>query len=315
MLDLKKVAAVENANVQAVMGHLFWYSVGEDNYDREELRVTLLQNGFEESDLPNEIRSSDAFRRATKDIETKRASTDKEGVYKNYIVRNVASNGHFIQRNIVEETVDSKGQKLSYKESEAILLFNRDNENMSKAIVTAGGMAEELANEACRLFEIYKTCHNGQAIRYMANDILKTMSPTPVRPSGGVYFVPVNHENKLQRLVNLISSLNKGEAFMIPLINTDENHDMLQKKLLEHLHSTLTSCQELAKQNDVPVAQFKMLANEAKRVITDLADYRGIVTDAQEKMDNYQELISGSIQTLLDKAAEQTDKRRKENKQ
>lgn len=314
MLDFKKVAAVENANDQTIIGHLFWYSVGEDNYDRTELRKSLLENGFEESDLPNEIRASDAFRRATKDIETKRVETEKEGVYKNYIVRNVASNGDFIQRNIVEETVDSKGQKLSYKENEAILLFNRNNENMSKAIVTAGGMAEELADEACNLFETYKTCHNGQAIRYMANDILKTMSPTPVRPSGGVYFVPVNHENKLQRLVNLISSLNKGEAFMIPLINTDENQDMLQKKLLEHLHSTLTSCKELAKQDDVPVAQFKMLANEAKRVITDLADYREIVTDALEKMDNYQELITGAIQALLDKAAEQPDRRKKENK-
>ena len=102
---------------------------------------------------------------------------------------------------------------------------------------------------------------------------------------------------------------------MIPLINTDENHDMLQKKLLEHLHSTLTSCKELAKQKDVPVAQFKMLANDAKRVITDLADYREIVTDALEKMDNYQILITGAVQALLDKAAEQPDRRKKENKQ
>ncbi|KOP81361.1 DUF6744 family protein [Cytobacillus solani] len=189
-MDLSQVAAIENEKEKSIIGHLCWYSVGEDNYDRNELRKALLQNGFEESDLPNEIRATDAFRRATKDIETKKVEAKKEGVYKNYIVRNVCTNAQFIQRNIVEETVDSKGQKLSYKENEAILLFNRNNETISKAIVNAGGMAEELAEEACNLFELYKTCHNGQAVRYMANDILKTMSPTPVRPSGGVYFVP-----------------------------------------------------------------------------------------------------------------------------
>lgn len=316
-MDLSRVAAVEtgdNGSNDQIIGHLCWYSIGEANYDREELRKSLLQNGFEEDDLPNEIRASDAFRRATKDIETKRVETKLEGVYKNYIVRNVTSNEQFIQRNIVEETVDSKGQKLSYKENEAILLFNRNNENISKAIITEGGMAEELAEEACKLYELYRTCHNGQAVRYMANDILKTMSPTPVRPSGGVYFVPAKHENKLHRLVSLLNSLEKGEAFMIPLIRTDENQDMLQRKVLEHLHSTLTSCQDLAKQEKVPAAQFKMLANDAKRVLKDMADYREIVGEAISKMEDYQLLIKGAIQALLDKAAEQPDKRKKENK-
>lgn len=313
-LELKNVAAVENGEKDQIIGHLCWYSIGEDNYEREELRKALLQNGFEEDDLPNEIRASDAFRRATKDIETKRVETKQEGVYKNYIVRNVSTNEKFIQRNIVEETVDSKGKKLSYKENEAILFFNRDNENMSKAVIEAGGLAEELAEEACKLFEVYKTCHNGQAVRYMANDILKSMSPTPVRPSGGVYFIPAKHEDKLRRLVNLVSSLSKGEAFMIPLIRTDENQDMLQRKLLEHLQSTLVSCQELAKQDSVPAAQFKMLANEAKRVISDMADYREIITEALDKMDSYQELIKGAIQALLDKAAEIPDKRKKDAK-
>ena len=82
----------------------------------------------------------------------------------NYIVRNVCTNEEIIQRNIVEETIDSKGQKLSYKQNEAILIFNRKAETISTAIVEQGGMAEDLAEEACKLFELYKTCHNGQAI-------------------------------------------------------------------------------------------------------------------------------------------------------
>ncbi|GIN41540.1 hypothetical protein M3589_24040 [Heyndrickxia oleronia] len=305
-MNLEKVAAInEDSNVKSIIGYLCWYSVGESNYDRNNLRKLLLLNGFEESDLPNEIRSADAFRRATKDIETKRVETDTKGIYRNYIVRNVCTNEEIIQRNIVEETIDSKGQKLSYKQNEAILIFNRKAETISTAIVEQGGMAEDLAEEACKLFELYKTCHNGQAIRMSSTDILKTMSPTPVRPSGGVYFIPAKYENKLRRLVNFLNSLEKGEGFMIPLIQTDENKDMLQRKVLEHLQSTLVSCQELAKQDNVPTAQLKILANEAKRVVSDLADYREIVTDAIDKMESYQELIKNAFEILLDKAAEQ----------
>lgn len=307
-MDLNQIAAIKNGEKEQIIGHLCWYSVSEDNYERNDLRKALIQNGFGEGDLPNEIRSSDAFRRATKDIETKRVKTNKKGVYKNYIVRNVCTNEQIIQRNIVEETVDSKGQKLSYQENEAILLFNRNTESIRRAVINPGGMAEELAEEACKLFALYKTCHNGQAVRYMANDILKMMSPTPVRPSGGVYFVPAKHENKLGKLVSLLNSLNKCEAFMIPLIKTDENQDMLQRKLFEHLHSTLTNCQELVKQEEVPAIQFKTLAKEAKRVITDLEDYREIVGKVLTKMESYQSLIKGAISILLDKAAEKRKK-------
>ncbi|MCM3454782.1 hypothetical protein M3685_12705 [Heyndrickxia oleronia] len=103
-MNLEKVAAInEDSNVKSIIGYLCWYSVGEGNYDRNNLRKLLLQNGFEESDLPNEIRSADAFRRATKDIETKRVETDIKGIYRNYIVRNVCTNEEIIQRNIVEE--------------------------------------------------------------------------------------------------------------------------------------------------------------------------------------------------------------------
>jgi len=315
-MDLSQVAAVENnkgEKNQSIIGYLSWYSVGEANYDRNELRKSFLSNDFEEGDLPNEIRATDAFRRATKDIEMKRVETAQAGVYKNFIVRNVCNTDQIIQRNIVEETVDSKGQTLSYKQNEAILLFNKNTGIISKTIVNESSMAEELADEACKLFELYKTCHNGQAVRMAATDILKTMSPTPVRPSGGVYFIPAKHKNKLRRLVSFLNSLEKGEGFMIPLIRTDKNRDMLQQKILEHLQGTLTSCQELAKQEKVPTAQFKILANEAKRVVADLADYREIVTEAQEKMDSYQELIIGAVEALLDRATEQSanNKRRK----
>lgn len=55
-----------------IVGHLCWYSVGDDLYEREKLRQSLLINGIEEKYLPKPVRSTDAFRRATKAVECKR---------------------------------------------------------------------------------------------------------------------------------------------------------------------------------------------------------------------------------------------------
>lgn len=297
---LENIAAVETVNEQTqVIGHLCWYSVGEDLYDREELRKSLLYNGLSETNLPNAIRPADAFRRATKDVEMRRVETDQEGVYENYIIRNVVSNDDIVQRNIVKETVDSKGARLDYV-SEVEMTFDRKAETFNYS-VTSGGMAEELAEEASKLFDIYLTHHNATAIRACAIKILQTMSPTPVRPSGGVYFVPAKHSLKLDCLVGFLRSFQKGEGQMIPLIDTEDNRDMVKQKLYEHLQRTLHGCNETLTNESLPKGQVRMLIEDAKRVVADFKDYREVITGAVDDMENHVDLIRQQIQLMMDR--------------
>ena len=73
--------------------------------------------------MPNEIRPVDAFRRATKEVETSRNLGN--GLQENYIVRDVYYDSAVAVRHIVKETVDSKGKRLSYNENEAILTLDK----------------------------------------------------------------------------------------------------------------------------------------------------------------------------------------------
>ena len=52
--------------------------------------------------MPNTIRPADAFRRATKEIETRQA-TANAGVFENFLIREVFANRDCVQRNIVVE--------------------------------------------------------------------------------------------------------------------------------------------------------------------------------------------------------------------
>src|SRR5690606_38538410 len=109
-----------NVGDEQILGHLMWFSVGKQLVKSDDLLVKLQQAGLEETWLPNPIRPMDAFRRATKEIET-RLNTSQAGVFENYLVREVSIDEKQIQRNIVIETVDQSGKRLDYDSQAAII--------------------------------------------------------------------------------------------------------------------------------------------------------------------------------------------------
>jgi len=280
---LENVAAVQKEE-QGVIGHLTWYSVSEHLISRDDLRKKLLDAGLDEGWMPNEIRVSDAFRRATKDVEIRKNPTSQANVFENFLVREVYSDQKMVQRNIVRETVDQKGKRLSYDGQAAILILDKETKGIG--IVSQNAKAGELAREADKLFRIYCSNYSAQTLRVMIMNILKSMSPTPVRPNGGVYFVPSAHSDQLSRLCKFVGSLEKGEMYKVPLINTDDNQKMLRNKLEDHFRNIIQECDE-ALNGELKKGQVKVLLEEAKRVVSDFGHYKAIVTQDVEKLEEY----------------------------
>ena len=83
-INLENMTAVQNENQEGILGHLMWCSVGKQLIKTDELTNKLIQSGLEEVWMPNIIRPADAFRRATKEIEIRKA-TANAGVFENYI--------------------------------------------------------------------------------------------------------------------------------------------------------------------------------------------------------------------------------------
>lgn len=293
-LDLENVTAVQNIGEEEILGHLMWFSVGKQLVKRGDLLTTLTQAGLEGSWMPNPIRSSDAFRRATKEIEAKK-STATANVFENYLIREVFADKEQIHRNIVVETVDQTGKRLNYNSQAGIITLNKKDDSL--IFVTSNDMAKELCEEAEKRFKLYKDYYSAQQLRVMVGKILQSLAPTPVRPNGGVYFIPDSHTEGLNKLVRFTSALENSEGFKVPIVNTFDNQQMVNKKLSEHLENILLECRS---SEHLRKSQVKELVNQANAVIEDYRNYKNIV---QNEADHFGErilLIKSEVTKLIE---------------
>ena len=183
-INLENMTAVQNENQEGILGHLMWYSVGKQLIKTDELTNKLIQSGLEEVWMPNIIRPADAFRRATKEIEIRKA-TANAGVFENYMIREVFVDRDYVQRNIVVESVNQAGKRLDYH-SKAERVITLDKKNVSITFVSENETAKELCIEAEQKFNIFRDNYSAQQLRVMINKVLQSLAPTPVRPNGGI---------------------------------------------------------------------------------------------------------------------------------
>ena len=278
-INLENMTAVQNENQEGILGHLMWYSVGKQLIKTDELKNKLIQSGLEEAWMPNAIRPADAFRRATKEIETRKA-TANAGVFENYLIREVFADKDHVQRNIVVESVNQAGKRLDYNSKAGVITL--DKKNVSITFVSENETAKELCMEAEQKFNIFKDNYSAQQLRVMVNKILQSLAPTPVRPGGGIYFVPDSHTDGLSKLVKFTSSLENSEGFKIPVVNTFDNRNMVNSKLNEHLESILNDCKT---SGNLRKGQVKEIIENANSVILNYKNYKGIVKDESVQLE------------------------------
>ena len=241
-IDLRSMTAVEMGTT-GNLGHLFWYSIGKQLIKREDLLDLIKNVGIDESFAPKEIRVVDAYRRATKESECKR-ETSKIGVYKNYIIREVFSDTETVQRNIVVETVDQTGKRLDYNPQAGVITLHKANGTLtttaeSQQDATILSMIQDI-NEK---FHSYKDFHSSQHLRVMVMGILKSLAPTPVRENGGIYFVPESQTEGLVKLCQLCAGLSNSEGYKIPVVDTADNKNMINKKLIDQADEILLAAE------------------------------------------------------------------------
>lgn len=259
-----------------VLGHLFWFSIGKQIIPVNELERKLIDSGVGKEWMPNRIRSVDAFRRATREIQTKRP-TQNPKVFKNYLVREVFSDNDYIQRNLVVETVDQTNKKLGYEAETAILKLDKKNDVLVFSAFDSDAM--ELCQKAEEKFSLYRHHYSSQHIRVMVAKILNSLAPTPMRKKGIIYFIPFQMTQKLTNLVNFIMSLENSEAFKVPVINSKDNREMVSKKLSDYIDQLLMQCRDSSGLRD---DQVKALIEETNRVITDYKKYKELVQNEAE---------------------------------
>jgi len=299
-MDIQNMAAVKDESIGGVLGYLTWYSVSETQIKRDDLLNNLRRCGLDEGWMPPKIRIPDAFRKATKAVEKKRVPGG-DSTHQNYLVREVSSDKEHVQRNIVLELVDGKGKRLDYRSDEAIIILDKKDGTITTE-VSQGSLASDMVNRAIDLYNTYKDHHDARAIRSMVQNMLRGMAPTPVRPSGGVYFVLINYKNELEKLNKFLHCLpGESEGFMVPLIDNLENRDMVRKKLNDHLKDTLRSLKDGLVNPKLDKSNANILLDESKRRLKDFKMYRELLSDEMTDIQELTSLIRAQMQTMLER--------------
>lgn len=263
---------------EGTIGDLFWYSIGNQLIQRDELEKIFNEVNIDHCWLPNPIRISDAFRRATREIQCKKVSTSDPKVFLNFLTREVYSDNDLIQRNIVIEKVDQSGKRLEYNSTATIILLDK-KENVIKIMDEVGEeQAKILASEAKDRYYKYSKYYASQNLRVMVAKILGSLAPTQVRPNGGVYFVPKTYHQNLNKLTKLVNLLENSEAYAIPLFDTKDNRGLVHKKLHEEMLSVLKDCDYLIKSENAPQSKIKEAIAEARRVADTFKTYQNVVS-------------------------------------
>lgn len=291
--DLSSVTAVTQEGTE-VIGHLTWYSVGQMLIERDDLRNKLVSSSLDVKFLPHPIKIHDAFRRATKEIQSRQqVGKDK---FQNYLTREVYSDKKIVQRNIVMETVDQQGKRLDYNSESCIITLDKTNGNIK--IQSRDPLAEDMAKEAERRFKIYQSHYSAQNIRVMLAEILKSLGPIAVRPNGGVYFVPSNYSDGLDKFCHLANSLSTSESFKVPMMNTKDNRNMVSKKLQEQI-KTLINTTKLGLRGELNNNAVSETIKEAKRLVSSYNDYKKIVENDVDLIEIYIEELRKTTTQMI----------------
>lgn len=290
-----------------LLGYVFWFSIGEANYKREDMESSMIQNGLDINFLPKPVNPVDAFARASRECEVKswKAHADSEE-YKNFMVRDVVRAGENHVKRIVVETVNSKREVLSHDAEAAVLRFNTKSGVMSTECNDPNCL--DLLNHAEQVFEEYVKVHNGNTVRGSIQRLLNTLSPILMRATGGVYFVPIKYEDEILATVRYINSLVKGDAATMPVVNNAEGQMLIKRKLEEHLQGVIENCKKAILANEdltiMPERKRKDLEKTALETamlaIHQFKDYKEILEGELSQVEAAFNLVKSSVTKMTE---------------
>jgi hypothetical protein len=231
-LTTTNLYAVKGGSADNILGNLVWFSVSDIEILREDLVKLANTANLSEKYVPAPIRPSDAFRRASSEsggvLKTADDSTEV------LMVREVLSAEDRIVRHLIKEVRDKKNVRLNYEQIGSIE-FDRKWETVTTVAITDEATAA--LNKAKGLYSRYRDYFVGDHIRKLIKTVLNDCQAIGVRPAGAVYFTPVAYEPTIKALNALIKTLpgNSVEMHYVPLVNADEQKQMLAAKLHNHV--------------------------------------------------------------------------------
>jgi hypothetical protein len=302
--ELVSVKGVESQT----FGFLTWYTVPDSiRVTRETLENAFVSAGIDLTKMPDPIRPHDAFRRATSSVALEHVPVGKDR-FKNYLVREVRCSKDEIRRHLVAETVDSAQEVLSYQEVGAMRLLRRYTPTMVTELFPAAYDADEDREKIVEMLqtaeERYRTAlkyYEGDHIRRLIASILSDMSPTLVRQSGAVYFVPKEYERNLNALGTLAKKVG-AEFEGIPVMDAANVRELVLNAFKQQTAAVVAELAEALKDPNITPKKVAVLLDQAKSLLGQVREYEDLLEKKLTDLRTQVEIVQMQMMALLDKA-------------
>lgn len=306
MLFDQYVEEIKNKDIPFI-GYLVWYNVpGEATIDYQ-----LFNSLREKYDAPvremGAPKMHDVFKRATTSTKITKVPVT-EGVVKDYTWKDASYDSASIYRNVIEEVKDKENHTLDFREV-AQGIYSRSNENFVVIpTVDSSDGAISYIDSMTDMVNQYMDAHRNlmpaiQSRTAAQNALESTLRGIRVRPSGGVYFVSSDLDEKVQGLYSMYNELPNCSCHIVPLIDDKAQRDMLRESFeaesVGEAQELIDEINELVKSGKVSSRKFLAIQKEYKERITKLKEYQTLIGDSLQMSEDTLKIVKIKIKDLV----------------
>lgn len=300
IMRLSNLTASQDAQAAERIGWITWFYVPQATFDVSTVQAAFASSGLDFRYRFPKIRPADAFRRASKSVEGSVAAGDKNAKW-TFMVRDVQQNAEEITRNLVLEVRDELGKRLEYDPHCAEFVFERRNLTVRTLAVRSGTAVED----ACQTFETrFATyCHeyDDSAVRRVATTVLSDALSVSLKESGGVYLVPIQSEELLFGLMNLLDGIPGARGFRLAVENSSENRDMMRHAVERDAQVMIKEIRLAMQAENMTDSKLGELVERARRVRAQTLQYKEVLSEASFDLEEDLDLLNKQLKAVLQK--------------
>lgn len=286
--------------VEMTLGNLLFYSLSDMKIAEGDLLSIFKSNHIPEKYV-RKISKPDAFRRATSSIKNRtmfitNPNNPSSNIKIKIEVDEVRSDDGGITRIVGKKLIDEKNESVHY-DPVAELLYDRSKESYSYRLLDLTSdtwqQYTDLCQEVDQNYSDWSIYHTKDTIRNTINRIITDTHPVNLTPSGLCKFVPKSHTDLLYSLKEALSQMNSycqsnQSNFMeiIPVINTDEQSDLIKNASVNELKNSLFGFTQELKE---------VLTNRTVLPARTVTSYLDRFKEMKEKVDDYESLLGNYL--------------------
>ncbi len=179
-------------NTQNAFGINVWWTVPEAKKEGTIAQALLEKYGFDENMLPMPSRRTEVSRAATS-FQNRRSRDNRR------VTEKAADSSQYVVYGILDR--GQKGEKVDYHQTTTIK-FEKQSE-----VVNVEGT---LKNEFMERLKSYRGKITDDDVRSFLREVITMSMGIPKRPSGGMYFIPGQFADTIERAQDFLDELNMG---------------------------------------------------------------------------------------------------------